>query len=70
MRAVADDLIAVLTRFHREVLLPDVKRVVGQAMGELRAEMNAHFDAINKRFDGLESEYHRLEAPGHVPRAR
>ena len=39
---VADDLIPVLTRFHREVLLPDLKRIVGEAVGELRAEINTH----------------------------
>jgi hypothetical protein len=52
---VADDLIPVLTRFHREVLLPDLERIVGEAVGELRGEMNAHFDAIHRRFDRLET---------------
>lgn len=60
---MADDLIPVLTRFHREVLLPDVKRIVDEAVGDLRAELNAHFDAVYQRFD-------RLEAPGQVSRAR
>jgi hypothetical protein len=60
---VADDLIPVLTRFHREVLLPDVKRIVGEAVGELQTEMNARFDEINRRFD-------RLEASAQVSRAR
>ena len=60
---MGDDLIPVLTRFHREVLLPDVKRIVGEGVGELRTEMNARFDEINKRFD-------RLEASAQVSRAR
>jgi hypothetical protein len=60
---VADDLIPILTRFHREVVLPDIQRVVG----DLRLEMNerfadAHFDAIDQRFDRLETEYHMLVA--------
>jgi hypothetical protein len=38
------------------VLLPDVKRIVGEAVGELRAAMNTHFDAIHKRFERLETE--------------
>lgn len=59
---MADDLIPVLTRFHREVLLPDVKRIVGEAVGELRAEMNAHFDAIYKRFDRLETRADGLQS--------
>jgi hypothetical protein len=56
---VADDLIPILTRFHREVFLPDIGRVVGEAMGDLESRMNAHFDAIHQRFDTLESAYHR-----------
>lgn len=55
---MAEDLIPILTRFHRDVVLPDIQRVVGQAVGELREEMNAHFDAIYKRFGRLETEYH------------
>jgi len=57
---VVEDLIPILTRFHREVLLPDVKRIVGDAVGALEARMNAHFDAIYQRFDKLETEYHML----------
>ncbi len=60
-----DDLVQVLTKFHREVVLPDIKRVVG----DLRDEMNARFtsldgdfDAIYQRFDKLETEYQMLLA--------
>jgi hypothetical protein len=52
--------LATLMQFHREVLLPDVQRLVDQAVGDLRAEMNGHFDAIYQRFDRLETEYHML----------
>ena len=62
MGAVAEDLIPILTRFHREVVLPDIRRVVGEAVGDLEGRMNAHFDAIYKRFDKLETEYHMLVA--------
>jgi hypothetical protein len=51
---LAEDLIPILTRFHREVVLPDVRRVVGEAVGDLEGRMNAHFDAIYKRFDALQ----------------
>jgi len=57
---VADDLLPILTRFQRDVLLPDVKRIVGEAVGALEGRMNAHFDAIYRRFDRLETEYHML----------
>ena len=66
---MTNDLIPLLAKFHREVLLPDIDRVVGQRIGELRQEMNArfrevdgHFDAIYKRFDRLETEYQMLLA--------
>ena len=55
-----EDLVQVLTEFHRDVVLPDIKRVVG----DLRDEMNARFtsldgdfDAIYQRFDKLETEF-------------
>jgi hypothetical protein len=53
---MADDLIPVLTRFHREVVLPDLQRIVDEAVGGLEARMNAHFDAIYQRFEKLEAE--------------
>src|SRR5260221_14599324 len=63
---MADDLLSVLTKFHREIVMPDVKRAiddaVGSAVGGLRNDMNAHFDDIYKRFDRLESEYQSLKA--------
>jgi hypothetical protein len=53
-----DDLLPILTRFHREIVLPDIQRIVGDAVGALEGRMNAHFDEIYKRFDRLETEYH------------
>ena len=55
---MADDLIPILTRFHREVVLPDIKRVVGDLRDEMNgkfAAQDAHFDAIYQRFDRLET---------------
>ena len=54
---MADDLLQVLTRFHREVVLPDLERVVDARIGPLREEMLSNFDAIYKKLDRLESEY-------------
>ncbi len=59
---MAEDLIPILTRFHREVVLPDIQRIVGEAVDGLEGRMNAHFDAIYQRFDRLETEYHMLVA--------
>ena len=55
---MADDLLGVLTRFHREVVLPDIERIVDEKIGSriapLREEMLGNFDALLKRFDALE----------------
>jgi len=55
-------MLQVLTRYHREVVLPDVQRIVEDVYGKLHNEMNTHFDAIYVRFDRLESEYYALKA--------
>ncbi len=52
--------IAALARFHREILLPDMERMVANAVGGLRTEFAGHFDEIYKRFDRLEIEYHAI----------
>ena len=59
---MADDLLQVLTRFHREVVLPDLERVVDARISPLREEMLANFDAVFRRLDRLESEYQALSA--------
>ena len=63
---MAEDLLPLLTRFHREIVLPDIKRVVGETVGEavsaLEGRMNTHFDEIYKRFERLETEYHMIVA--------
>ena len=57
---MTDDLVGVLARFHRDILLPDMKRVVDQAVGGLRDEMHTLMDGFAQRFDRLETEYHML----------
>lgn len=63
---MAEDLLSVLTRFHREVVRPDIERIVDAKLDAkitpLRQEMLANFDAVFKRLDRLESEYHALAA--------
>lgn len=63
---MAEDLLNVLTRFHREVVVPDVERIVERVVDAkvtpLREEMLANFDAVLKRLDQLESEYTALSA--------
>lgn len=47
---MSEDLVPLLTRFHREVLLPDVGRVVAESVEaserRLRDEMQAGFDSL------------------------
>ncbi len=59
---MAEDLLGVLTRFHREVVVPDLERVVDARIAPLREEMLANFEAVFKRLDRLESEYTALSA--------
>jgi hypothetical protein len=63
---MAEDLLCVLTRFHSEVFVPDIERIVDRALdgriAPLRQEMRSHFDAIHARFDRLENEYASLKA--------
>ncbi len=55
-----------LMQYHREVLLPDVKRLLSDSAESLeqrlRDEMHAGFDALVRRIDRLETEYQMLIA--------
>ena len=69
MQTMPEELISVLTQFHRDVVLPDIERIVTDAVARvdsrvstLRDETLSHFDAVYKRFDRLEIEYHVLAA--------
>ena len=63
---MADKLWITLMRFHREVVMPDVERIVGEriseSVGTLRNEMFTNFDAVYKRFDRLESEFEEMKS--------
>ena len=58
----SDDLLSVLTQFHREVLRPDMERIVTESVRELRNDMNVGFDFIYKRLDTIEKEIEALKA--------
>ncbi|HEV8659996.1 MAG TPA: hypothetical protein VGS96_15430 [Thermoanaerobaculia bacterium] len=48
-----------LVQFHRQVFLPDFERIVDSRLAPINLRFDdvfAHFDAIYKRFDRLESE--------------
>jgi|SRR5450759_149344 predicted nucleic acid-binding Zn-ribbon protein len=62
----ADALLSTLTRFHRDVVVPDIERIIDSritgAIAPLREEMLANFDAVFKSLDRLETEYQSLNA--------
>lgn len=59
---MADELYAVLTRFHREVVVPDIERIVDERIAPLRREMLDGFGHIYAQLDRLETEYQALKA--------
>jgi hypothetical protein len=54
--------LAVLAQFHRDVILPDVERVVGA----LESRMNARFDDIDRQFDAVYRRFDRLDEIAHT----
>ena len=59
---MADDLIPILTRFHREVVLPDIQRLVGEAVGGLEGRMTPTSTPSISVSTGCETEYQMLVA--------
>ena len=62
---MSEELFSVLMRFHHEIVVPDIERIVGRVdvkVDALRDEMLSNFDAVYKRFDRLEDEYQALTA--------
>ena len=47
-------------RFHRDVLVPEVERIVGESEERITRRFNAHFDSVYQRLDRLETEYQML----------
>jgi len=62
---MSDELVNALARFHQQVVLPDIQRIVGTAvedMGrQLRDEMHTLHDSVLAKLDKLETEYHSIK---------
>ena len=54
--------LSMLTQFHREIVVPDIERIVGASERRLRDEMYALHDASLVRFERLETEYSSIKA--------
>jgi len=59
---MSDELLTVLARYHREIILPDIERVVGRLVNPRFDSIDGHFNAIYGRFDRLETEYQAVKA--------
>jgi hypothetical protein len=46
----------MLMQFHREVVVPDIERIVGASERRLRDEMHGLHDALLVRLDHLETD--------------
>src|SRR6185369_11988334 len=66
---MAEDLFGVLARFHREIVGPDIERIVERAIDgrvvPLREDMLANFDALFKALERLENEYQSISGALH-----
>jgi predicted nucleic acid-binding Zn-ribbon protein len=54
--------LAVLAQFHRQVILPDIERIVEASEHRLRDEMHGLHDFVLERLDRLEVEYEAIKA--------
>jgi chromosome segregation ATPase len=54
--------LAVLAQFHREIILPDIQKVVEASEGRLRNEMYGLHDSVLRKLAKLETEYEALKA--------
>jgi len=57
-----EDLIPALTKFHREIVVPDIERIVAASEQRLRHEMHTLLDAIVQELKELRTEYHMIVA--------
>ncbi len=54
-----------LVRFHREMLVPDIERVLDARLAPIYRrfdDVDSHFDAIYQRLDRVESQIQSLSA--------
>jgi len=51
-----EDLVQVLTKFHQEIVVPDIQRIVNSSEQRLRDEMHALFDALAHQLQELKTE--------------
>ena len=60
MPRMPDELFAALTSFHREVLQPDMQRMVDGAEARINARFDGFETRVAQRFDALDLELDRV----------
>lgn len=55
-------LTTTLVQFHREIILPDIHRIVGEVVGASERRLQGTLDGIVHKLDELETEYQALKA--------
>jgi hypothetical protein len=59
-------LVAALNEYHRTMFIPDLQRILDEALGEVadfRREYRAGFDEMNRRLDRLEQRIPGTDTP-------
>src|SRR6266436_3586936 len=55
---MADELYSILTKFHREVVVPDIQRIVGDAV----APLDARLESVESRVESVDSRVSSVES--------
>jgi chromosome segregation ATPase len=55
-------LTTTLVQLHREIILPDIHRIVGEVIGASERRLQGTLDGIVHKLDKLETEYQALKA--------
>jgi hypothetical protein len=59
-----DEIYDVLVQWHREVAMPEMKRIFDEELDAFRADIRAAFAKLHERFDRPVSPF-----PPHIPEA-
>ena len=54
--------LVALTRFHREIVVPDMEHIVDARLTPIRDQGQRNFDALWKRFGDLDQEYQAIKS--------
>jgi len=64
---MAEELWQTLLRFHREVIAPDLRKMVGEELVPVRDEIAAFKRDVNQHFDELYKRLDTIDSPTSAP---